>query len=200
MLTDHQWYSSNIVEHIKNDCQFDPTLRLAYFYFDFKDEKTTHYKKLICSLILQLSARQSDNSKALERLYVQKEKGEQQPNVDQLVITLRDILETPVETYIILDALDECVDRQELLKLVQDLHGWKIGSLHVLVTSRKERDIETALNLLCTGQISVHDAQDNRDIELYIDERLKTDPKLRMWPLKTREEINEKLKNDAHGM
>ena len=200
MLTDRQWLSSNIVEHIKNDCQFNPTLRLAYFYFDFKDEKTTHYKKLICSLILQLSLRQSDNPKALERLYVRNDEGEQQPNVDELVTTLRDILETPLETYIILDALDECVDRQELLKLVQDLVDWKIGSLHVLVTSRKETEIEMALAPLCTGQISVHDAQDNRDIELYIDERLKSDPKLRMWPLNIRQEINKKLKDDAHGM
>lgn len=120
MLNDRQWFSSNTVEHIKNDCQFDPTLRLAYFYFDFKDEKTTHYKKFICSLIPQLSVRQSYNSKALERLYVRNDEGEQQPNVGQLVTTLRDILEAPLETYIILDALDECVDRQELLKLVQE--------------------------------------------------------------------------------
>lgn len=199
MLT-NQRYSSNIVEHIKRDCHCDPTLRLAYFYFDFKDEKTTHYKKLICSLILQLSARQSDNSKALDQLYARNNDGDQQPNVNQLVTTLHDILEESPETYIILDALDECVDRQELLKLVQEFLDWKIGSLHVLVTSRKERDIETALDPLCTGQISVHDAQDNRDIQLYIDDRLKSDPKLKMWPVKIREEINEKLKSDAHGM
>ncbi|MCJ1270793.1 hypothetical protein MMC22_010690 [Lobaria immixta] len=193
-------FSSNIVEHIKRDCHFDPTLRLAYFYFDFKDEKTKHYKKLICSLILQLSARQSDHSKPLERLYARNNDGEQQPNVDQLVTTLRDILEDSLETYIILDALDECVDRQELLKLIQQFVDWKIESLHVLVTSRKERDIETALDPLCTGQISVHDAQDNHDIEMYIDERLKSDSKLKMWPVKIREEINERLKSDAHGM
>ena len=200
MLTNNQCVSSNIIEHIKNYCHFDPTLRLAYFYFDFKDEKTKHYKKLICSLILQLSARESDNTKALERLYARNNEGEQQPNVDQLVTTLRDLLEDSLETFIILDALDECVDRQELLKLVQEFINWKIGSLHVLVTSRKERDIETALDPLCTGQISVHDAEDNHDIELYIDERLKSDPKLKMWPVHIRKEISDKLKNDAHGM
>ena len=86
--------------------------------------------KLICSLILQLSVRQSDNSKALERLYVRNDEGKQQPNIDQLVTTLRDILEAPLEIYIIHNALDECVDMQELLKLVQDFVDWKIGSLH----------------------------------------------------------------------
>lgn len=182
---------------MRND---DPTLRLAYFYFDFKDDKTKHYKKLLCSLILQLSPRQSNNSEALQRLYRDNNDGEQQPNVDQLERALRDILEGSPETFIILDALDECVDRPELLNLIQECVDWKIGSLHVLVTSRKERDIETALGPLCTGQISVHDAQGNHDIELYIDERLKSDLKLKLWPVKIREEINEKLKKDAHGM
>lgn len=136
----------------------------------------------------------------MERLYDLNKNGEQQPSVDQLKETLRNILEDSLQTYIILDALDECVDRQELLKLVQELVDWKIGTLHVLVTSRKERDIEMALDPLCTGKLSVHDAQDNHDIELYIDERLKSDPKLKIWPVKIREEINNKLKNDARGM
>lgn len=178
----------------------DPTPRLAYFYFDFKDEKTKHYRKLICSLILQLSARQSNKSEALERLYRDNEDGEQQPNVGQLKRALRDILEDSLETFLILDALDECVDRQELLKLIKECVTLETGSLHVLVTSRKERDIEMALGPSCTGQISVHDAQGNRDIELYIDERLNSDLKLKIWPVKIREEISEKLKNDAHGM
>lgn len=136
----------------------------------------------------------------MDRLYAQNDNGGEQPNLNQLKQALREILEESFENYIILDALDECVERQELLNLVQEIFDWKTGFLHVLVTSRKESNIDTALGPICTGQISVHDDEGNSDIEIYIDERLKSDPKLKMWPVKIREEINEKLKDNAHGM
>jgi hypothetical protein len=48
-------------------------------------------------------------------------------------------------TYIVVDALDECQDRKELLEILQQISRWGVDSLRLLVTSRRELDIETAL-------------------------------------------------------
>jgi hypothetical protein len=45
------------------------------------------------------------------------------------------------ETFIILDALDECKGRQELLENIDEIGKWKTEKLHILCTSRREKDI-----------------------------------------------------------
>jgi hypothetical protein len=45
------------------------------------------------------------------------------------------------EAYIILDALDECKDGMELLENVDEIAGWNLKKLHILATSRREKDI-----------------------------------------------------------
>jgi hypothetical protein len=110
------------------------------------------------------------------------------------------MLSNTTKTYIILDALDECTDREELLEFIQEINGWKVGNLHILATSRNERDIEAALKPILTSQISIQDVQVNDDIKLYIRQRLCDDPKLKEWPTRVKGEIEEALLGGAQGM
>ncbi len=52
----------------------------------------------------------------------------------------------------ILDALDECKERQELLTDIDEIAGWKNRKLHMLATSRRENDIEESLEPLVNDQ------------------------------------------------
>jgi len=52
------------------------------------------------------------------------------------------------ETYLVVDTLDECVERQDLLATVEELTGWKDTNLHILTTSRREKDIEESIEHL----------------------------------------------------
>jgi hypothetical protein len=54
---------------------------------------------------------------------------------------LRDLIHRLTDVYVVLDALDECVERHEVLRDIRDIVGWRTGKLHLLVTSRRE-DIE----------------------------------------------------------
>jgi len=114
------------------------------------------------------------------------------------VDTLKSILGLFPKTYIILDALDECTDREELLVLIEEINRW--GAVQILATSRKEKDIEEALHPLVTCQICIQDAQIDNDIKLYIRHRLQNDSKLKKWPLKVQREIEESLMAGANGM
>lgn len=106
--------------------------------------------------------------------------------------------------FIILDALDECPKNEErarLLTTVSDIMLHSSGNLHVLVTSRRELDIEEALlPLLTCPAISVQGPELNQDIKIYISWQLATDAKLKKWPKSIKAEIESCLMTRANGM
>jgi osmotically-inducible protein OsmY len=136
----------------------------------------------------------------LDALFTRCQNGEQQPTTDALADTLREILGSFQQAFVILDALDECMEREELLELIETILAWKIENLHILATSRNEKDINDFLESLVTGQISIEGASVDADIRTHIREQLKKDSKLRKWPANIQTEIEETLMKGAAGM
>ena len=56
--------------------------------------------------------------------------------------TLRDIVESFANVLVFVDALDECKEREDLLMNLEGMIETRIASLHMLVISRQEKDIE----------------------------------------------------------
>ena len=104
------------------------------------------------------------------------------------------------DVYILLDALDECTDRADLLRFIEQLVDWKISGLHVLATSRKENDINTCLGSLMIYQLCIQDDCVDADIRIHVMKKLSDDPKLRKWPIKVQNEIEDALMKGAKGM
>ena len=108
------------------------------------------------------------------------------------------------DTYIILDALDECEDRHELLPNLEQIVSWEDVNLHVLVTSRREIDIDEALTPFSSSRnrINIHNTLVNADIRTYVHDRLQVDRKLKRWQkdLNTQREIEDTLMRKADGM
>ena len=106
--------------------------------------------------------------------------------------------------YIILDALDECEDRGKLLEDIETITGWELENLHILVTSRGEKDIEDSLDSLVDGtkKICIQSALVNDDIRIYVHKRLQTDQKLKRWQDRpeVQQEIETILVRKADGM
>lgn len=102
--------------------------------------------------------------------------------------------------YVIMDALDECEDQQQLLLLIQEITEWKLGTMHILATSRKEGDIEDCLIPCISAQINLHNSLVNADIQIYIQERLRNDTKLKKWSAKIHRQIQAALMDGADGM
>jgi hypothetical protein len=155
----------------------------VYFYFDFNDEKKQSPAKMIRSLITQLSSLRGNTPQALKLLFSNCGDGKRQPTVDELLTALRQIVQEFDELYIILDALDECKEREELLVSIEEITGWKLGKLHILATSRGEKEIEESLGPFVNDQykICIQSALVNGDIRTYIHERLQTDRRLKRW-------------------
>jgi len=138
---------STIIEEVSHHCWSDPSSVLAYFYFDFSDTQLQQSESLIRSLITQVSSHYSTCPDLLVTLYSQHLDGQRQPTTKGLMSTLKAMLKGKgfQHVYVIMDALDECEDREQLLLLIQEITEWKLGTMHILATSRKERDIEDCL-------------------------------------------------------
>jgi len=180
-------------------CQSSPSFALAYFYFDFRDIGKQH-DSLICSLVTQLSAQCACCPNSLNALYSQCGDGNRQPATNAIMTALLHIVESFQQTFIILDALDECADRDALLEVIIEMANWKLDKLHILVTSRKERDIEDHLQPQISAQINLQSTLVAGDIQIHIHERLQNDSRLKRWPEEVKKEIEETLVDGACGM
>ena len=159
---------------------------------------------MIRSLISQLSSQYGSTPYGLEALHSSCINGERQPTPSMLLATLHQMMESFEETFIILDALDECLDRQELLEDIEELNHWTDVNLHILSTSRREKDIEERIEPLahCEGKIRIDSIHVNDDIRTYVHEKLQTDMKLKRWykEPKVQQEIENALMDKADGM
>ena len=98
-----------------------------------------------------------------------------------------------------LDALDETLDRQNLLRLLNQLAGDSFDKLVLLAASRKEIDIEISLNPISTN-MSLSNPYVDEDIKIYIENQLQDHHKLRTWPKLLSDEISAALVKGAKGM
>ena len=100
---------------------------MAYYYFDFRDDKKQNCYGLVSSLISQLSAESDSCYNILSQLYSRYTRGIRKPDIDELKSCMTDILslqgQAPI--YIIIDGVDECPNfpgrpsaREEVLELV----------------------------------------------------------------------------------
>jgi hypothetical protein len=172
----------------------------VYFDFDFQDNKKQRCENLVRSLVFQLSKRSAAAAEVLGVLISQSDDGAKQPSMDIIVTTLKEMLGDFRQVFIILDALEECHQRGELLELLETICDWQLEKIHMLATSRRDTDIVECLELLATGQICLEGEHVDADIRTYISEELRTERNLRKWSADIKVEIQEALMSGADGM
>jgi hypothetical protein len=120
---------------------------------------------------MQLSLNFNSPPDTLVKLYGN---GYQQPSIRALEDTLWQIFNRFHNVYIIIDSLDECTERRKLLKWFKEIAGRKSEKLHLLVTSRPEREIQDEMRLINPNHIVVGGKSVTGDIKMYIREMLRT--------------------------
>jgi hypothetical protein len=125
---------------------------------------------------------------------------------------LNSVLDGFENVYVLMDALDECPkhsadqdrERDELLERIREICSWDNSCLHILTTSRKEKDIEESLtdlsrNITNFQVITVHGGHVEHDIRTYIQRKLAAH-QFKTWQPKLKAEVQEKLATQADGM
>ncbi|KAK0507602.1 hypothetical protein JMJ35_010125 [Cladonia borealis] len=194
--------SSTIIEAVFDYCSPNLTLAVLYFYFDFSSVEKQQHENMIRSLIIQLSSQCASTPQVLESLYSSYANGERQPTYNSLLATLHQMMGSFEGTYLVIDALDECIERQELLASIEELTSWKDANLHILTTSRMEKDIEDSIEPFNNhqGKIYIQSTLVNDDIRAYVHGRLRTDQWLKRWRPEIQQEIEKALMEKADGM
>ncbi|KAH8695894.1 hypothetical protein GQ44DRAFT_598393, partial [Phaeosphaeriaceae sp. PMI808] len=195
---------SAVLHDVLQYCHRSSRRVAAYFFFNFNDEQKRDPGKMLRSLICQLSQLSDNIPASLGDLFSSCESGQRQPSADALQEVLRLVIQELPQVYVILDALDECSQRAELMEMLETIVGWNLENLHLLLTSRRERDIESTLEGFVDAwhQICLQSALVNEDIQQYVQQRLSTDKTLYKWGKDddARQEIEAALKDGAHGM
>ena len=181
-------------------CETDQTSVLAYFYFEFSDESKQQTKSLVRSLIVQLLARAPEIPQAFLNMYSSHRNGEQQPSYGGLQKILQSLIRTAKNSFLIIDALDECTERPELLDLLKETAEWNLDNLHILATSRKETDIEVRMLEMKVKQLDIRSDLISDDIRVHVHKMVYEDSRLNGLPEGLLAEMEEALVKKSQGM
>jgi hypothetical protein len=156
------------------------------------------HEQLVRSLLWQLSGQAQQMPEAIGALYNQCGPGVWQPSVESLQNTLLLVLRQLHCAYLIIDALDECTDRRELMDWIKEIMCCKVGGLHVFATSRED----VGLMKLSSTSIGLGGDSVNADIASYLDWMLLPDPERKTWRdyADTRNEVKTSPTKGAQGM
>ena len=170
----------------------------ALLFFDYADLEERKFGSMLRSMLAQLLLHSVKPSLEIEKLYTTCRDGDKQPTLPMLSATLVYSLQNCGESYIVLDALDECSEKAEIMSWVRQYNTWKRPKIHLLATSRRDMNIDKTMSQLHTKGLDV--SFPDKEIITYIRERLATDTELSLWSPLVKSEIEESLVSKSNGM
>ena len=195
---------STILEHVLHVCTTTSDISVLYFFFDFNDTEKQQHEGMMRSLLSQLAMHFVRVPPVLETLYSSCMEGGRNPNFAALMETFHTMTTAFRATFIVLDALDECKETPELLSDIEELSSWKDTNLRILVTSRREKEIQDSISRLTkdANRICIQSALVNADIRAYVHGQLRTNRRFQRWQKepKVQSEIENTLMEKASGM
>ncbi|OAX80282.1 hypothetical protein ACJ72_05386 [Emergomyces africanus] len=174
---------------------------VAYYYCDFRNHDSCRPESVVGAIILQicqiLPSFPADVGDSFER-HIGKDGKAAPPNLEELGALLRQVLPLVPDVTIAVDALDECHERETLVKILKDLSSNSSTAVKVIVSSRREVDIVRFLkDHPC---ISTQSSDADEDIHQYIRSAMKLRPRLQKLSQALQEHIVDTLTKGAGGM
>ncbi|KAK3300595.1 uncharacterized protein B0H64DRAFT_414465 [Chaetomium fimeti] len=164
-----------------------------YCYFGHSQDETTPVLRWI---LLELCRQLGRVPLAVHELY----RRGGNPSPRNLLATLEQVIQAFDRVHVIIDAVDESLQRENLLRVLRDLAvDGRFEKLRLLATSREYLDIEEVMVDIATP-VSMRNPFVHDDIVLYIKSRLDTHPRLKRWPEMLRKEVLRALCRGANGM
>ena len=123
------------------------------------------------------------------------------PTWDELIGVLKELLNCFKQNYVVIDALDECDEYEQLFtKVITIIHGWQLSNVHLLMTSRREQHIVVNMQECATIEICLSAELVGSDIVSYIHTAVEAGSKSKRWSHTDKEHVKEVLTSGANGM
>ncbi|EXL67266.1 hypothetical protein FOPG_16605 [Fusarium oxysporum f. sp. conglutinans race 2 54008] len=189
--------STTILDNIQ---QTDTHTTLAFF-FDVNDPKKQKLENLLRSLAIQLYDTGNEAARKLDSLFTSHDDGRRQPDTNALSACVDTMIQTAGKVFIIIDALDECTAREELLQWLKHVASRKA---QLLVTGRPEVEFQSAIprSFGKRNCVQLDKNAINADIRSYVMAELEQRPHFVDKKLSPSilEEIRDKIGDGADGM
>lgn len=186
--------AASIVEYLDTEC--------LYFFFDFADKEKQTLDQLLRSLIDQLYSRAKLEGprSVLEKEYLA---GSHQRTTEQLKTILEDMLYRSQGLKIVLDTLDECSTKMDVISWLQELPFQK-HQTRILVTSRSG-DMTLSIASFFTTRVflDVSSGATETDIQQYVESKVSSSNVLEPWKdfsHEERQKITTEVTKSAGGM
>lgn len=152
------------------------------------------------SLIFQLARCGGASRQILFDAYLEADNGGRALDYDELKECLKSLLTLYESIYIVLDALDECSERGDVFDFLEELHGWEIPGVRVLLSSKTMEEIGEALKPLYLAKVHIQNSLVDKDIRKHVAFQLSNNRDFRRWDATDKAEIVDKLSNSSDGM
>lgn len=127
------------IDHLSRTIQND-NIGVAYIYCNYKVRVDRHATSLLAAILRQLVQAQPSIPEPISRMYEQYSTRGTMPSAEEIYSALQSVLRCLSSVYLVLDALDECLDEEgtqpPLLAKIRDLQRGADADLHLMVTSR----------------------------------------------------------------
>ncbi|EXK26982.1 hypothetical protein FOMG_16421 [Fusarium oxysporum f. sp. melonis 26406] len=188
---------TTILDHL---LQLDTYTTLAFF-FDFNDARKQKLEDLLRSLAIQLYHTGNEAARRLDNLFTSHDDGRRQPDTNALSACVDTMIQIAGKVFVIIDALDECTAREELVQWLKHSASRKA---QLIVTGRPEIEFQSAIpqsfdKLNC---VQLDKNVVNGDIRSYVEATLEQKPDFVDKKLSPSilEEIRDKIGDGADGM
>ena len=152
-------------------------------------------------MVVHLLAWKPQDKSLLDNTYTKDcHDGLSKPSNEKMLEILRQFICGFKDTYILIDALDECLEVEKVLVLIETLHGWGLKQFHLLVTSRKEQQIVELITPMEPMAVDMTCKAVDDDIKNYIDDMLQSSIGLKEWSIAAKTLIRMVLLEKANGM
>ncbi|KAK6527593.1 hypothetical protein TWF694_004577 [Orbilia ellipsospora] len=186
-----------LVDDLENRFQDDPMIGIGYIYCNFQQQDEHQAENLLTSLLKQLIQGQSSLPGVVETLYNRHKKGTR-PQLNEIMETLKSVVNLYSRVFIVVDALDECQPshncRWRFLSEIFSLQAKY--NVNIFATSRHVPEIQEKFN----GSTLLEVRASTDDVRRYLDGRMhelatcvRSNPELQ-------EEIKTKIVKAVDGM
>ncbi|KAH7019752.1 ankyrin repeat-containing domain protein [Ilyonectria destructans] len=192
---------STIIDHVLQQWNHKPGVKVAYFYFDFSDLKKQNVAGFLKSVVYQLIFSEPTISDSAAALY-DKCNGVTEPGLDELLAVIMTEISSSERTFLLIDALDEC-PKDERPVFFDTLFNSKSplpSNLSLLITSRRESDIEAVLQPSMSNTVWIQSSVVDADVRIHVSNSISRDSRLSRWKPAVRDEMLDAIVKGSNGM
>lgn len=192
--------TSIVIQELTTRFSNDPTIGIAYIYFNFRRQGEQKLYDVLASLVKQLSQSQVSLPADVKELYHQHNTARTRPGIHEIIRAFQSVAALYSTIFVIVDALDECqvADgcRTNFLSRMFSLQA--TCGVQLFATSRFIPEITKRFNDHNSIQLDIRAR--NHDVERYLDSHMSQLPRCVLRSSELQEEIKAEIIKAVDGM